>query len=66
MKVREVTKLIKKVRTDYKVIIEQDEQSFGAYLPDLPGCVAVGDSREEVLTLIEEAIVLPNTIDSNF
>lgn len=66
MKVREVTKLIKKAGTDYKVIIEQDEQSFGAYLPDLPGCIAVGDSREEVLTLIEEAIVLHNTIDSNF
>lgn len=42
----------------YMVIIEQGENSYGAYVPDLPGCVAVGDSREEVLQLIQEAIVL--------
>lgn len=42
----------------YMVIIEQGESSYGAYVPDLPGCVAVGDTREEVLTLIQEAIVL--------
>jgi len=40
----------------YAVIVEQGKTSFGAYVPDLPGCVAVGDSREEVLQLIEEAI----------
>ncbi len=43
---------------EYMVIIEQGENSYGAYVPDLPGCVAVGDSREEVLTLMQEAIVL--------
>lgn len=37
---------------NYMVIIEQGEDSFGAYVPDLPGCVAVGDTREEVLSLI--------------
>lgn len=42
----------------YMVIIEQGEDSYGAYVPDLPGCVAVGDTREEVLSLIQEAIVL--------
>jgi predicted RNase H-like HicB family nuclease len=40
----------------YAVIIEEGETSFGAYVPDLPGCVAVGETREEVLRLIEEAI----------
>ncbi|MCZ7669156.1 MAG: type II toxin-antitoxin system HicB family antitoxin [Chloroflexi bacterium] len=42
----------------YMVVIEKGEDSYGAYVPDLPGCVAVGDSREEVLTLIQEAIGL--------
>jgi len=41
---------------DYVVIVEKGEQSFGAYVPDLPGCVAVGESREEVMKLIREAI----------
>ncbi|CAA9297001.1 MAG: hypothetical protein AVDCRST_MAG93-4327 [uncultured Chloroflexia bacterium] len=40
----------------YTVIIEKGENSFGAYVPDLPGCVAVGETREEVLRLIQEAI----------
>lgn len=40
----------------YLVIIEQGPSSFGAYVPDLPGCVAVGESQAEVLELIHEAI----------
>ena len=40
----------------YAVIVEEGEHSFGAYVPDLPGCVAVGETREEVLQLIQEAI----------
>ncbi len=40
----------------YTVIIERGATSFGAYVPDLPGCVAIGETREEVLQLIEEAI----------
>ena len=40
----------------YAVIIEKGENSYGAYVPDLPGCVAVGDTVEEVKTLIKEAI----------
>ncbi len=40
----------------YLVVVEESPNSFGAYVPDLPGCVAVGDTREEVLTLIREAI----------
>lgn len=41
---------------DYVVIVEKGEHSFGAYVPDLPGCIAVGESREEVMRLIREAI----------
>ena len=40
----------------YAVIIEKGPESWGAHVPDLPGCVAVGASREEVLHLIKEAI----------
>ena len=38
------------------MIVEKTESSFGAYVPDLPGCVAVAESRDEVLGLIREAI----------
>lgn len=40
----------------YTVIIEKGETSWGAYVPDLPGCVAAAESREEALELIREAI----------
>lgn len=43
---------------EYMVVIEQGDDGFGAYVPDLPGCVAVGDTREEVLALIQEAIAM--------
>jgi predicted RNase H-like HicB family nuclease len=42
----------------YLVVIERGETSYGAYVPDLPGCVAVGESAEEVRRLIAEAIEL--------
>jgi predicted RNase H-like HicB family nuclease len=42
----------------YLVVIERGETSVGAYVPDLPGCAAVGDSEEETLRLIREAIAL--------
>jgi predicted RNase H-like HicB family nuclease len=38
------------------VIIEKGEKSYGAYSPDVPGCVAVGDTREEVEWLMKEAL----------
>jgi len=40
----------------YTVIIEKGPTSYGAYLPDLPGCVAVAKTRNEVLRLISEAV----------
>jgi predicted RNase H-like HicB family nuclease len=40
----------------YVVIIEKGESGYGAHVPDLPGCVAVGATREEVRKLIREAI----------
>jgi len=43
---------------DYEVIVEEGDTSFGAYVPDLPGCVAVGESRDEAMQLIREAILM--------
>lgn len=40
----------------YAVVIEQGHSSFGAHVPDLPGCVAAGETRDEVISLIKEAI----------
>jgi predicted RNase H-like HicB family nuclease len=40
----------------YMVVVERGETSWGAHVPDLPGCVAVGETREDVLRLIREAI----------
>lgn len=40
----------------YLVVLEKGPTSFGAHVPDLPGCIAVGKSKQEALTLIREAI----------
>jgi len=40
----------------YIIILEKSENSFGAYVPDLPGCVAVAETKTEVLKLIQETI----------
>lgn len=42
--------------SEYLIIIENSEGSYSAYSPDLPGCVAAGDSIEEVRKLMQEAI----------
>jgi predicted RNase H-like HicB family nuclease len=42
----------------YLVVVEQGPTSFGAYVPDLPGCVAAGETKAEALKLIREAIEL--------
>jgi predicted RNase H-like HicB family nuclease len=43
---------------EYLVVVEKGKSGYGAHVPDLPGCVAAGDSRREVLKLIREAIEL--------
>ncbi len=40
----------------YMVVLERGPESWGAHVPDLPGCVAVGENRDEALKLIREAI----------
>ncbi|MBI5948913.1 MAG: type II toxin-antitoxin system HicB family antitoxin [Chloroflexi bacterium] len=41
----------------YAVVIEPAESNYSAYVPDLPGCVAVGDTIEEAEREIREAIL---------
>ena len=43
---------------EYLVVVEKGKTGYGAYVPDLPGCVAVAETRREVLKLIREAIAL--------
>src|SRR3984957_4260864 len=46
-------------RTDpmrYAVVIEKGDRNYSAYVPDLPGCVSVGDTAEQVKAEIREAI----------
>ena len=40
----------------FLIVIESAGNNFSAYSPDLPGCVATGATREEVRSLIQEAI----------
>jgi predicted RNase H-like HicB family nuclease len=42
----------------YAVILERGPTSFGAWVPDLPGCVAVAETEAEALQLIHEAVDL--------
>jgi predicted RNase H-like HicB family nuclease len=40
----------------YMVVIEKGEAGYGAHVPDLPGCIAAGETQEEVLAIIKGAI----------
>ena len=40
----------------YLVVVENSTNGFGAYVPDLPGCIAAAETREDVVALIQEAI----------
>jgi len=42
----------------FLIIVEKANGNFSAYCPDLPGCIATGKTREEVLARMEEAIKL--------
>jgi predicted RNase H-like HicB family nuclease len=41
---------------NYLVIIEGERGNYSAYAPDLPGCITVGETREEIETNMREAI----------
>ena len=40
----------------YLVVVEKGASSYGAHVPDLLGCIAAAETKEEVLTIIREAI----------
>ena len=40
----------------YAVLIEEGATGFGAYVPDLPGCIAAAKTRDEVAKLIQDAM----------
>lgn len=40
----------------YAIVLERGPTSYGAYVPDLPGCVAAAETREETLALIRDTI----------
>ena len=42
----------------YAIVIERAEDNYSAYVPDLPGCVATGDTFQEVEGEIRDAIAL--------
>ena len=42
----------------YGVVVERAGNNFSGYVPDLPGCVSVGDTVDETLQGLHEAIVL--------
>ncbi|MDE0006595.1 MAG: type II toxin-antitoxin system HicB family antitoxin [Rhodospirillaceae bacterium] len=43
---------------EYAVVIEKVQANHAAYVPDLPGCVATGATRDEAIREIETAIVM--------
>jgi len=45
------------VKLTYAVVIEQMPNNYSAYVPDVPGCVSTGDTWDEMLAMIREALV---------
>lgn len=41
---------------NYTVILERTRTGYSAYAPDLPGCVSVGGTREEIVEMMREAM----------
>ena len=44
------------MKLTYTVVFVLDANGWGAYVPDVPGCVSVGDTWEEMLEMIQEAL----------
>lgn len=42
----------------YSVVYERSPRNWSAYVPDLPGCIATGATRDQVETRIREAITM--------
>lgn len=40
----------------YTVILERTGTGYSAYAPDLPGCISVGETREEIMEMMREAM----------
>jgi len=49
---------VKKTNIRYAIVIEKAKSNYAAYVPDLPGCVATGQTREETEQQICQAIEL--------
>lgn len=47
-----------RIDVKYAVVYEQAPRNWAAYVPDLPGCIATGQTRADVERLIREAIAL--------
>ena len=43
---------------EYTIVIEKAPGNYAAYVPDLPGCVATGATRDEAIREMETAIIL--------
>jgi predicted RNase H-like HicB family nuclease len=54
----EASKIMNEKMIEYTVIYERGQTNWGAYVPDLPGCVSIGDTLAEVQENIKEAIAL--------
>jgi len=44
--------------SEYLVVVEKAEHNYAAYSPEIPACLAKGDTKEETLKLMHEAIAL--------
>ena len=44
------------MKLTYAVVIEQTPNNYSAYVPDVPGCVSTGDTWDEMLAMIREAL----------
>ena len=44
------------MKVQYAYVVERARRNYAAYVPDLPGCVATADTREEVVKLLREAL----------
>jgi predicted RNase H-like HicB family nuclease len=42
----------------YAIVIEKAASNYAGYVPDLPGCIATGDTVQDTETLLKEAIEL--------